>query len=171
MGSDGMEWDTMGSARLRGASGAIEPGSAERITGTTSNARGMTERTRANYALCEFGEHLGEHRNGLDVPWAEFVGNRSSERTFGVPTARTIDPYIGLQAFDVDEWAHEILINGDPLSGFDVPPADGWQYWADRITGGTLREGENTVRIVRDTDTDDGFVIGTLAVHWKEPLD
>lgn len=131
----------------------------------------MTGRTCANYALCEFGEHLGEHRDGLDVPWADFVGDRSSERSFEVPTATPIDPYVGVQAFDVDEWGHEILLNGGPLSGFDVPPSSGWQYWVDRITGTTLRQGENTVQVVRDTDTDDGFVIGTVGIHWKEPVE
>jgi hypothetical protein len=131
----------------------------------------MTERTRANYVFVDIEEHLGENRRELDVPWADFVGDRSAEHTFEVPVETTIDPYIGVQAFDVGEYGHEIHVNGEALSGFDLPPAQRWQYWIDRITGAALHEGENTVSIARDTETSDGFVIGTLGVHWKEPID
>jgi hypothetical protein len=131
----------------------------------------MTDRTGANYALVDIEEHLGENRNGLDVPWATFVGDRSSEHTVSITAETTLEPYVGVQAFDVGTYGHEIYVNGDPLSGFDLPPADGWQYWIDRITGAALSKGENTIRIERDADTDDGFVIGTLGIHWKEPLD
>jgi hypothetical protein len=131
----------------------------------------MTDRTRANYALVDIEEHLGENKRALDVPWADFVGDRSSGHAFEVPVETTIDPYVGVQAFDVGEYGHEIYVDDRALSGFDLPPADGWQYWIDRITGASLQQGENTVRIARDGDTDDEFVIGTLGVHWKEPID
>jgi hypothetical protein len=131
----------------------------------------MTQRTRANYALVDIEEHLGENRRELDVPWAEFVGDRSGTYTIEVPAAESIDPYVGVQAFAVGAYGHEIYVNDEPLSGFDLPPAEGWQYWIDRITGTVLEEGENTVSIGRDTETDDGFAIGTLGVHWKEPID
>jgi hypothetical protein len=130
----------------------------------------VTQRTRANYALVDVEEHLGENRRELDIPWAEFVGDRSSKYTIEVPVDEPIDPYVGVQAFDVGEYGHEIYVNDEPLSGFDLPPAEGWQYWIDRITGAALEDGENTVSIGRDTETDDGFVIGTLDVHWKGPI-
>ena len=129
-------------------------------------------RTRANYALLNFQEHLGDSADGLDVPWAEFVGNhRSSEREFTVPAGPVTEPYLELQTFDVESYSHEIVINGDALTGFDIPPAAGWQYWMDPITGTDLVEGENTVRIVRDASTEDDFVVGSVVVHWKEPVE
>jgi hypothetical protein len=131
----------------------------------------VTQRTRANYALVDVGEHLGEDRKELDVLWADFVGDRSTEHTFSVPTETTIDPSVGVQAFDVGAYGHEIYVNDEPLSGFDVPPAEGWQYWVDRITGAALREGENSFHVARDMGTDDGSMIGTAWIHWKEPLD
>jgi hypothetical protein len=46
----------------------------------------MDQPTRANYALLTVQEHLGDSADGLDVSWAEFVGNhRSSEFEFTVP--------------------------------------------------------------------------------------
>lgn len=127
---------------------------------------------RANYALLDFQEHLGESSDGLDVPWAEFVGNhRSSEQRFTVPAGPVTEPYLEIQMFDVGEYGHEIVVNGDALTGFDIPPAPGWQYWMDTITGAELTEGENTIRIIRDADTRDDFVIGSVIVHWKEPVE
>lgn len=133
----------------------------------------MTDtRTRANYALLSFQEHLGESSDGLDVPWAEFVGNRrSSEQEFTVPAGPVSEPYLECQMFDVGEYGHEIVVNGDKLTGFDIPPASGWQYWMDTITGAELEADENTVRFVRDTSTDDDFVVGSVVVHWKEPIE
>jgi hypothetical protein len=129
-------------------------------------------RTRANYTLLDFQEHLGESSDGLDVPWAEFVGNhRSTEHEFTVPAGPVTEPYLECQLFAVDSYGHEIIVNGDALSGFDIPPAPGWQYWMDTITGAELIEGENTIRFVRDADTRDDFVIGSVVVHWKESIE
>jgi len=131
----------------------------------------MSEQRRANYAVIDIREHLGADASALDVPWAEFVGDESTEHTFSVPTAEPTDAYIQLQAYDVAAYGHDIVINGDPLSGFDIPPAEGWQYWMDSVTGVELVEGDNTIRIVRDGDAHDEFVVGTLTVNWREPVE
>ena len=126
---------------------------------------------RENYAVVDVRAHLGENRNALDVPWAEFVGDRTTERTFVVPTDDPTDAYLQLQAYDVGTYGHDIVINGQSISGFDIPPNDGWQYWVDTLSNVTLTEGTNTIRIRRDTDTRDCFAIGTVVVHWKEPVE
>lgn len=41
----------------------------------------------------------------------------------------------------------------------------------DTITGADIVEGENTLRFARDSSTDDDFVVGTVTVHWREPID
>ena len=131
----------------------------------------MTDSYRANYALLTFQEHLGTDADALDVPWAEFVGDTSSAKEFVVPAAETRDPYVELQAYDVDEYGHDITLNGTSLTGFDIPPETGWQHWMDAVTGAALREGENTLRIHRDGGTTDEFVVGTATVHWREPVE
>jgi hypothetical protein len=125
---------------------------------------------RANYAQLQFGEHLGPDQSALGVPWASYVGDRSSELTFEI-AAEPHDPYLEVQAYEIGSFDHEILVNDEPVSGFDLPPAEGWQYWMDSITGATLVVGENTIQVVRDVSTDDSFVIGNVVVHWKESLE
>jgi len=131
----------------------------------------MADRHRANYALCDFQEHLGEDPDALGVPWAEFAGDESSERTFQVPTDAATDPYLEIQAYGVESYGHEIEVNGQPLPGFDLPPVDGWQYWMNTIRQEVFREGTNTLRIRRNADALDEFVVGTVTVHWREPVD
>ncbi|WP_132059651.1 DUF7383 domain-containing protein [Halorussus amylolyticus] len=126
---------------------------------------------RANYALVNVSAHLGPMRDAIDVPWADFVGDATPKHEFEVPTADTSDAYLGLQAFRVDDYGHEILINGEQLSGFDVPPADGWQYWEDALTHAELREGTNTLQVVRDEESDDSFAVNNVTVHWREPVE
>jgi len=126
---------------------------------------------RANYATVEFQTHLGQNEESLAVPWAEFVGDATDPHTFTVPTDEAVDPYLELQAYDVEEFGHEIRVNGTSLSGFDIPPAEGGQHWMDTLAGSSLVAGENRIRIERDTSTTDAFVVGVAVVHWREPVE
>jgi hypothetical protein len=126
---------------------------------------------RANYATVYVGAQLGPEDRRLDLDWATDAGDETAAHVFEVPTDDPTEPCVGLQAFDVGEYGHEIRVNGEPLSGFDVPPGDGWQYWVDTITGATLQAGENRLRIARDPDTRDAFAVGTVFVRWKEPVE
>jgi hypothetical protein len=126
---------------------------------------------RANYATLYLGVQLAPERRALDLDWATNVGDTTDSYEFEVPTDDARDAYVGLQAFDVGEYGHEIEVNGEPLSGFDIPPNDGWQYWVDTLTGTSLHEGTNTLCIRRDPDSRDAFAVGTVTVHWKEPAD
>lgn len=126
-------------------------------------------RTSTNYAAIDVGAQLAPAGRELDLDWADDAGDRTDAHEFAVPTADPREPFVGVQAFDVGEYGHELLLNGDPLSGFDVPPGDGWQYWVDTVTGATLVEGRNTLAVARDTDGDDAFAVGTVWVNWKEP--
>lgn len=129
-------------------------------------------RFRANYATVYVGAQLGPEAEELNlVDGATDAGDATDAFEFEVPTGRPTDAYVGIQAFEVDEYGHDIEINGTTLSGFDIPPNDGWQYWVDTLSGADLVEGTNTVRIRRDGDSDDAFAVGTVTVHWKEPLD
>jgi len=126
--------------------------------------------TRANYALVTVLEQLGPSADALDVPWAEFAGDKSSVYEFTAPADAT-DAYLELQAYDVGSFDHEILLNGEPLSGFDLPPAEGWQYWMDAVTEERLQAGENRLQIRRDTASEDAFAVGNVVVNWKEPVE
>jgi len=128
-------------------------------------------RTHANYALLYVGAHLGPDKRALDLGWADFVGDRTPVHEFEVPTAEARDAYVGIQAFDVGEYGHEIFLNGEALGGFDLPVVEGWQYWVDALAGVTLTEGTNTLQIVRDADTEDSFAVGNVTIHWKEPVE
>jgi hypothetical protein len=127
-------------------------------------------RFRANYAVVYVGAQFGPEDRSLGLDWAEQVGDETAVYEFEVPTDDTHEPFVGLQAFDVGSYGHEIEINGETLSGFDIPPNEGWQYWVDSLTGASLHEGTNTIRIRRDPDADDAFAIGTVRVHWKEAI-
>jgi hypothetical protein len=124
---------------------------------------------RANYATVFLGAQLGPDGGQLNLDWATAAGDATDTHQFEVPTAEATEGYLGIQAFDVGAFGHEIEINGETLPGFDIPPNPGWQYWVDTLTDVSLRQGINTVRVCRDTTTADSFAVGNLIVHWKEP--
>ncbi|KAB1192489.1 hypothetical protein GJR96_03165 [Haloferax sp. MBLA0076] len=126
---------------------------------------------RANYATIFIGSHLHPDDDALNLDWADDVGDETDVFEFDVPTDDPREAYLGIQAFDVGDYGHEIYINGEPLSGFDIPPRDGWQYWVDTIVGADLVGGTNTIQVVRDQSSDDALAVGTVTIHWKEPVD
>ena len=125
---------------------------------------------RANYETVYLGVQLGPEGRELNLDWASPVGDETDTYEFSVPTDDPAEGLLGVQAFNVSKYGHEIYVNGEVLSGFDIPPSEGWQYWVDTITGAALREGTNEFRIVRDADTRDSFAVGNVFVHWKEPV-
>ena len=127
--------------------------------------------TRANYATVYVGAQLAPEDSALDLDWATVAGDVTEEFEFTVTTDDPIDAYVGLQAFDVADYGHEILVNGESLGGFDIPPNEGWQYWVDTLSGASLHEGTNTIQFQRDADTDDAFAVGTVTIHWKEQVE
>ncbi|MFB6123054.1 MAG: hypothetical protein ABEJ78_06320 [Haloferacaceae archaeon] len=127
-------------------------------------------RFRANYATVYVGAQLTADGQRLDLEWATDAGDETDVYEFTVPTDDATDGYVGLQAFDVGEYGHEIVVNGDPSGGFAVPPGEGWQYWVDTLTDVELHEGTNTLQLRRDRDSVDSFAVGTVTVHWKEPV-
>lgn len=109
---------------------------------------------------------LGPSKDALDVPWASFAGDRTDRELFEVRAESIAEPIVGVQAFEVGEYGHEIRINDQHLGGFDLPPSAGWQYWVDTVDPGVLTTGENTIRIER-ADGKDAFAIGTAVVRWR----
>jgi hypothetical protein len=125
---------------------------------------------RANYALLPILEHLGPTEDSLSVDWAEFVGERTTRHEFTVPVADVRDVYVELQVYEVGDFGHEIVLNGDPLTGFDIPPGDGWQYWMDSLGEASLQTGTNSLQILRDRSGDDAFAVGNAVVNWRDPV-
>jgi hypothetical protein len=126
--------------------------------------------TRANYATVGVGAQLAPEDEDLALDWAADAGDVTADHEFEVTTGDPRDAFVGIQAFDVGTYGHEVVVNDEPLSGFDLPPAAGWQYWVDTVTGTALVEGTNTLRIARDTASDDAFAVGTVFVHWTEAV-
>jgi len=129
----------------------------------------MTE--HATYATVYLGAQLSPAESSLDLDWADNAGDRTDDHEFAVSTDDPREAYLEIQAFDVAEYGHDVLVNGEPLSGFDLPPNEGWQLWSDTVTGVDLREGANTLAVARDTATSDAFAVGTVRIHWKETVD
>jgi len=119
----------------------------------------VSERHRANYTTVYLGALLGPDGHRLELDWADDVGDATADHEFSVPTADATDALVGVQAFDVGDYGHEIRVNGEALSGFDIPPNDGWQHWVDTVTNVDLREGDNTVALHRDPDSVDAFAV------------
>lgn len=77
------------------------------------------------------------------------------------------DGYLLITVRSVDSQAHRIQINGQDLSGFDIPLPPGnshaWLTYMDRIQPGLLRPGLNNIQNTRVGN--DNFVVRDVVVH------
>ncbi|NOK58636.1 MAG: hypothetical protein GFH27_549279n442 [Chloroflexi bacterium AL-W] len=81
------------------------------------------------------------------------------------------DPgYLLITVRSVDTASHRIQINGQDLSGFDIPEAPGdsnaWLTYMDRIQPNVLRGGTNNLQITRVGN--DNFLVKDMVIHWRE---
>lgn len=77
------------------------------------------------------------------------------------------DGYILINAHNVTQQLHKVLINDVELSGWDLPATSGgWHTFMDRIQPGLLKTGNNTLRIVAVLGDD--FTVKDAVVHWRE---
>lgn len=125
--------------------------------------------TRANFEIITFNSHLGDNVADLNVPWATFQGDESSEESFFIEQPPSGPGYIILKAFNVDNDNHRIVINGQNLGGVDIRSDTGWQTWMDVIDSGILQQGDNTIQFQRASGGDN-FAISNVAIHWREEV-
>ena len=121
----------------------------------------------SNFVVITFWEHLGNKRGDLSTS-ATWVGDQTTIRNFNIEGVPEGDGYVLIQAYNIHDPTHRVLINGQNLGGRDIPKDTSWQTWMDRIEPGKLRQGNNTIQIVRDTSTGDNFIIKSVAIHWTE---
>lgn len=78
--------------------------------------------------------------------------------------------YLLITVRSVDLESHEIQINDQNLSGFDIPLPPGnsnaWLTYMDRIQPNVLKGGSNNIQITRVGNDD--FVVKDIVVHWRE---
>jgi len=131
--------------------------------------------TQADFRIVNFNEHLGNNVGDLKVPAGfgsfNFKGNMSTVKSFVIDNPPVPnEAYLLIQTFDVNDPGHKIRINGVDLPLEDLPshPAENkWQTGMKKITGTTLKQGVNTIQIIRAAGGDN-FLIGDVVVHWRE---
>ena len=77
--------------------------------------------------------------------------------------------YLLIQAMDVEQSNHRILINNQDLPSFDIPRQGQnniWTTWMDRVPQSFLRAGNNRITIRRVGGED--FFVANVVVHWRE---
>ncbi|MHC4278179.1 MAG: DUF7383 domain-containing protein [Planctomycetota bacterium] len=124
---------------------------------------------RADYEIIHFWEHLGDKEGDISTS-ATFVGNQTTVRNFFIGQAPYGPGYITLQLYDVHNAGHQIKINGVNLGGADIrkhAKSDNWYTWTDVIEGGKLKQGNNTVQIVRASGGDN-LVVDSVIINWRE---
>jgi hypothetical protein len=124
-----------------------------------------------NFAIVRFDQLLGPKDTGIADPDIPFVGNQTSEREFWIDGMPAGEGYVLIQAADVGSYGHRILINGVDLPHHDLNPESARQTWRlsmDIIPDGILAQEANTIQIVRDSSTEDDFVVGSATIHWRE---
>jgi hypothetical protein len=113
---------------------------------------------RADFVFFSFDKELGGSE-----------GNQASKDFTIEGTPLRDQAYLLIQTFDVQSDLHRIVINGQDLPVMDLPahPKAGvWQTWMDRIPPGVLKQGKNTLTIIKQGS--DTFQVRGVSINWRE---
>jgi hypothetical protein len=123
----------------------------------------------SSFAVISFDEHLGDNVADHTAPGFTFTGNQTSVRNFNISGIPVGTGYLIVQTFDVQNKGHRILVNGADLPGQDLvrTSKNRWQDVMDIIPEGFLRQGNNTIQILRASGGDN-ILIGKVAINWLE---
>jgi hypothetical protein len=122
---------------------------------------------RSDFRIVNISAHFGDNAGDIDTP-LPFVGNQKSV-TFTID-GQPREGYLLLNTFDVDSTRHRVQINGTDLPGSELVQNSGanrWQTRMDAISSDILKNGENTLTILRATGSDN-FLVDRIIVHWRE---
>ena len=124
---------------------------------------------RADFQVFDWKEHLGDNQGDINTDFP-FEGQFSSTKTFFIGQAPFRAGFVQSQVSHVDELSHQILINGDPLPGIDLPRtghgSTDLRTHTAVIPASFLRQGDNTIQFQRVGG--DNFLIHHVIVHWRE---
>lgn len=129
----------------------------------------------ANFENITFNEHLGDDRGDLPTfPGLDFVGDNSRLANFNIENPPVDDGYVLLSLWDVQRPSHKIELNGVDIFTTRV---FAYQYgsfkssnWVVPFDSGILRQGNNSLQMLRDTGDGDNFHLYTAIVNWKEEV-
>lgn len=128
----------------------------------------------ANFENLTFNEHLGNNRGDLPSFGTSFVGDTSRLASFNIENPPIDDGYVLMSLWDVQNNSHKIELNG-----IDLFASRNFAYqvgshktsnWVIPFNSNILRQGNNTLQILRDTSDGDNFHIYTAIVNWKEEV-
>ncbi len=127
----------------------------------------------ANFENIIFNEHLGNNRGDLPSFGTNFVGDASRLANFNIEHPPVDSGYVLISLWDVG-FSHKVELNG-----VDLFASGNFAYqhgkhktsnWVLPFNSNILRQGSNSLQILRDTSAGDNFHIYTAIVNWKEEV-
>ncbi len=128
----------------------------------------------ANFENIIFNEHLGNNRGDIPSFGTDFVGDASRLANFNIENPPVDNGYILISLWDVQRVSHKVELNGIDLfasQNFAYQVAsNNVSNWVIPFNSNIIRQGNNSLQILRNTGEGDNFHIYTAIVHWKEEV-
>jgi hypothetical protein len=128
----------------------------------------------ANFENLIFNEHLGDNRGDLPSFGTNFVGDTSRLASFNIEHSPVDMGYILMSLWGVEKNSHKVELNGINLFA-----SGNFAYqigrhttsnWVIPFNSNILRQGNNSLQLLRDTNGGDNFHLYTAIVNWKEEI-
>ena len=129
----------------------------------------------ADFAIVNFGEHLGDRAGDIQGFNLPFKGSETSTHEFSTGTGLLVNEpsFVTIQTYDVGNPEHRIIVNGEPISvaGPNIGAAgraDQWSTYTAVIPRGRLVPGSGNKISVRKASGGDNFIVGQAIIMWRE---
>ena len=128
----------------------------------------------ANFETIIFNEHLGNNRGDLPHFETNFVGDASRLANFNIENPPVDGGYVLLSLWDVQNSAHKVELNGIDIFTTRVRGNQRGKHksanWIIPFNANILRQGNNSLQVLRNVNDGDNFHLYTAVVNWKEEI-
>ncbi len=128
----------------------------------------------SDFVIVPIHQHLGDNKSDIFAPSYSYRGDVSDTFNFTIDTVPVGKSYLLTQVYGSYFQGHTIIANGQnvtsPNGNFGSTGYGNWATLTVLLEDNVLKQGPNTIQILRNIDTSDNFLIDNILVNWQHQL-
>ncbi|MBA3749360.1 MAG: hypothetical protein H0X03_00400 [Nitrosopumilus sp.] len=128
----------------------------------------------SDFVIVPIHQHLGDNKSDIFAPSYPYRGDVSDTFTFTIDTIPLGKSYLLAQVYGSYFQGHTIIINEQNVTNsnnnFGGTGYGNWGTLTVLLDDKILKQGPNTYKIQRNTNTPDNFLIDNIIVNWQHQL-
>jgi hypothetical protein len=128
----------------------------------------------SDFVIVPIHQHLGDNKSDIFAPSYPYRGDVSDTFTFTIDTVPVGKSYLLAQVYGSYFQGHTIIINEQNITNsndnFGGTGFGNWGTLTVLLDDKILKQGPNTIQILRNINSPDNFLTDNIIVNWQHQL-